>query len=197
MRLKHILSFTLLISVTTLFFSSCAIFKQGKEFKTFTECDFKVKNVRIVNLAGIDISNFNSIDDMALNDYLMLAQQAFSKEIDSELEIDIIAENFSDNTAAISGLDWQLFLKDELYTTGIIDKPVNINPHDNTVFTVKTNINLYAIIHSKSLPEILALLITKNQSFNLSDLDASIKVKPWYRNGSSIKKYPGFISISL
>lgn len=197
MRLKHILSFTLLISVTTLFFSSCAIFKQGKEFITFTECDFNVKNVRITSLAGVDISNFNSIDDLALNDYLMLVQQAFSKEIDSELEIDIIADNFSDNTASISGLDWQLFLKDELYTTGIIDKPVNINPHDNTVFTVKTNINLYTIIHSKSLPEILTLLITKNQSFNLSDLNATVKVKPWYRNGSTIKKYPGFISINL
>jgi len=188
---------TLLALFMLSFFSSCSILNQTKELKTFVGCDFNVGKVRVINIAGVDVSGFTKISDLSVNDYATLVQQAFSKEIDSKLEIEVIATNNHDKKAYISGLDWEIYLKESLYSNGVISKPVEILPRQQTSFVVETNINLYQIIHSKSLMELLAIVIEKKDAVNLSDLDAVLKVKPWYLTGSSVKKYPGFIKIKL
>ncbi len=188
---------TLLALFMLSFFSSCSILNQAKELKTFAECDFNVGNVRVINIAGVDVSGFTKISDLSVNDYATLVQQAFSKEIDSKIEIEVIATNNHDKKAYISGMDWEFYLKESLYSNGVISKPVEILPRQHISFVVETNINLYQIIHSKSLMELLAIVIEKKDAVNLSDLDAVLKVKPWYLTGSSVKKYPGFIKIKL
>ena len=188
---------TLLALFLLSYFSSCSILNQGKELKTFAECDFNVGNVRVVNIAGVDVSGFAKISDLSINDYATLVQQAFSNEIDSKLEIEVIATNNHDKKAYISGMDWELYLKESLYSNGVISNPVEVLPRQQTSFVLETNINLYQIIHSKSLMELLAIVIEKKDAINLSDLDAVLKVKPWYLTGSSVKKYPGFIKIKL
>ncbi len=163
--------------------------------KSFANCNFTVGKVKILNIAGVDVSGFNNISDLSINDYATLMQQAFSKEIDSKLEIEIQAYNQQENKASISGLDWELYLMDELYSSGVVTDPVEILPGQKASFNVVTNINLYRIVHSKSLLELLSIIIKNNGNIDLSNMDMIIKVKPWYRMGSSIKKYPGFIKI--
>ena len=197
MRIKNLLSQFIFLFIIFYLISSCSVLNQGKELKTFAECDFNVGNVRVVNIAGVDVSGFAKISDLSINDYATLVQQAFSNEIDSKLEIEVIATNNHDKKAYISGMDWELYLKESLYSNGVISKPVEILPRQQTSFVVETNINLYQIIHSKSLMELLAIVIEKKDAINLSDLDAVLKVKPWYLTGSSVKKYPGFIKINL
>ncbi len=179
------------------FLPSCSILNQGKELKTFADCEFTVGTVKVVNIAGIDVSGFSKISDLSINDYAKLVQEAFSKEIDSRLEIEIIALNNHDKRAYISGVDWELYLKDNLYSKGVISKPVEVLPHQQSSFVVETNINLYQIIHSKSLMELLSIIIEKQDAVNLSDLDAVLRVKPWYQSGTTVKKYPGFVRIKL
>ena len=185
--------------IAALFLSiySCSIYKQAAELKTFSECTFTVNNIKVQSIAGVDVSNVKKFTDLPLNDYLTLAQQAFSKDIPSGIAIKLNVYNPSDKTASVSGLDWEMYLKDELYSTGVINKSVQVLPKGNSVFEVIADINLKDIIHSQSLPQLLKLIIEKNEQLNLSDLEAVVRIKPWYLSGKSIKKYPGFIRIKL
>ena len=177
--------------------NSCSIYRQGVELTTFSKCDFTVQNIRVINVAGVDVSKVHKISDLPLNDYLTLAKQAFSKNVPSKLEIKINAYNSNSKKAAISGLDWELYLKDDLYTKGSVDKPVEVLPNQSATFDVLADINLMEIIHAKSLPQLLALILKKSDGLDLSDLDAVVRIKPWYISGESVKKYPGFIKIKL
>jgi len=177
------------------FLSSCSILKQGQELKTFTHCDFSVENVSIISIAGVNVAGYDNVKDLSINDYLQLAKEAFSNDIPSELEIEVKAKNSSEKRAYISGLDWQLYFMDDLYTEGVISDPVEVLPNRSSTFKVVANVNLLKILHSKSLPELLKLVIEKNSSIDLSELDVTLKVKPWYQSGSGLKTYPGYISI--
>jgi len=141
------------------------------------------------------VSGYDNVQELSINDYLQLAKEAFSSDIPSELEIEINAENNSEKRAYISGLDWQLYFMDDLYTEGVVSEPVEVLPNQSSTFKVVANVNLLKILHSKSLPELLKLVIEKNSSIDLSELDVTIKVKPWYQSGSTIKTYPGYINI--
>ena len=180
-----------------LLINSCSIYRQGVELTTFSKCDFKAQNIQVINIAGIDVSHVHAINDLPLNDYLTLAKQAFSKDIPSKLQIKIKAFNQNSKKAAISGLDWELYLKNDLYTQGIVNKPVEVLQNQSATFDVFADINLKEIIHNKSLPQLLSLIIEKNDGFERSDLDAVLRIKPWYISGKSVKKYPGYIKIRL
>jgi len=191
-----------LISVGTFtgiiaFIASCGILKQSAELKTFSQCTFSVKSINVQSIAGVNVSKINKVSDLPLTDYLTLAKQAFSKNIPSKIVITINAYNPSSKTGLVNGLDWELYLKEDLYSKGIINKPIQVLPHQETLFAVVADINLKEILNSKSLPQILALIIKKNESLNLSDLDAVVRIKPWYISKNNTKKYPGFIKIKL
>jgi len=193
---KLILLFGIFVAFALLI-NSCSIYQQGVELTTFSKCNFTVQNIRVINVAGIDVSNVHKINDLPLNDYLTLAKQAFAKNVPSKLQIIIKAYNPNSKKAAISGLDWELYLKADLYTKGSVDKPVEVLQNQSVTFDVLADINLMEIIHSKSLPQLLALVIEKSDGLDLSDLDAVVRIKPWYISGESVKKYPGFIKIKL
>ncbi len=186
-----------MISALFLLINSCSIYKQAAELRTFSECTFTVNNIKVRSIAGVDISNVKKITDLPLNDYLALAQLAFSKDVPSVIAITLSAYNPSDKTASVSGLDWEMYLKNELYSTGVINKPVQVLPKGKSEFVVIADINFKDIIHSKSLPQLFKVIIEKNEQLNLSDLDAVVRIKPWYISGKSVKKYPGFIRIKL
>jgi len=141
------------------------------------------------------MSGYDNVQELSINDYLQLAKKAFSSDIPSELEIEINAKNNAEKRAYISGLDWQLYFMDDLYTEGVVSEPVEVLPNQSSTFKVVANVNLLKILHSKSLPELLKLVIEKNSSIDLSELDVTLKVKPWYQSGSNTKTYPGYISI--
>jgi hypothetical protein len=195
MNKKYSVLYLIKTFVLVYFFSSCSILKQGQELKTFTYCDFSVKDVNIISIAGVSVAGYDKVQELSMNDYLQLAKKAFSSDIPSELEIEINAKNNAEKRAYISGLDWQLYFMDDLYTEGVISEPVEVLPKQSSSFKVVATVNLLKILHSKSLPELLKLVIEKNSSIDLSELDVTLKVKPWYQSGSNIKTYPGYISI--
>jgi len=195
--LKKILLITGIPVTFLLLITSCSIYRQGVELKTFSQCNFTVQSVKVISIAGINISNIKKVTDLPLNDYILLAGQAFSKNIPSKLLIKLNASNSSNKKAAVSGFDWELYLKDALYSTGSVSKSVVVLAKQSVTFEMPADINIMEIIHSKSLPQLLALIIEKNDGLNLSDLDAVVRIKPWYISGKSIKKYPGYIKIKL
>lgn len=167
------------------------------ELKTFSNCNFSLQKVNVISVGGVNVAEANKLGDLSMNDYLMLAKKAFSKELPSQLKITIKTYNPDTKRAYINGMDWELYLKGELYSRGTINTPVEVLPQHNTSFDVISTLNLFEIIHSKSLPQLLQVILQKDKSINLSDFDAKLKIKPWYNTGSSIKKFPTFININL
>jgi hypothetical protein len=184
----------LLISII-FFTSSCDVLNQLGEVTRFAECEFTISDVQIINLGGIDISEYKTASDFGFTEMLILGQQLLKGELPSEISIKIKAVNNQTSKAAISGLQWQLLMKNEQYGSGKMNDYVEVLPSQSTVFPVVVNFDFLKLLQSESLQSIIDLALDIENKEKLKKLDILLKVKPYYKSGNSIKEYPGYLNI--
>ncbi len=184
-----------LLSIVTILVSSCDVLEQMNEVKQFANCDFSVKRVKINRLGGFDFSKYNSVSDVGFTQMVSLGQQLMSGKLPANLTVEINAKNSNSSKAAISGLDWQLYLKDEQYGSGKLNKYVEVLPGQQTSFIVNVEFDLLKLLASENLQSILDLVTDMDNKEKLQKLDIMLKVKPYYRSGNNIREYPGYLTI--
>ncbi len=181
----------LLIVLTT----SCGMVKQINETKQFALCDFSIVEIKLIELGNADVSEYNSANDVSLSDMLMLGQQFLSGKLPANISADIQVFNNQNLKAAISGLSWQLFMKDEEYGGGELVQYLEVLPAQTKDFTVVTEFNLLKMLTSEDLQSILDLILDIENREKLEKLDITIRIKPYFKSGTTVKEYPGYITI--
>jgi len=190
--MKKIIVIFLTITIIT---SACDVLNQFSEVKRFAECDFYISDVKIINLGGIDISEYTSAGDFGFTEMLMLGQKLLTGKLPAIISVNVTAVNNQGSKAAISGLQWQLFMKDEQYGSSELNKYVEVLPSQTTVFPLSVNIDFLKLAQSESLQSIIDLVLDIENEEKLQKLDLLLKVKPYYKSGNSIEEYPGYLNI--
>lgn len=190
--MKKIFAFFSILIILT---SSCGILQQIDEAKQFAECDFMVVNVQITELGKTDVSKYKSVGDLGFTEMLILGKQLLSGKFPAKLSVDIRATNNQNSKAAISGLYWKLFMKDEEYGDGELTQYVEVLPGQSADFNLIVDFDLLKLLASENLQSILDLVFDIENKEKLEKLDIMLKVKPYYKVGDNIKEYPGYISI--
>ena len=175
--------------------SSCEVLEQISEVNRFAQCDFSIRNVQITKLGEIDVSKYKSASDLGFTEMLLLGQQLLSSELPAVLSVDIMAVNNQASKAAISGLRWQLLMKDEQYGGGKLNQYVVVLPGQTTNFPVHVEFNFLKLLASENLQSIINLVFDIENKEKLKKLDIVLKVKPYYKHGNSIREYPGYLTI--
>ena len=165
------------------------------EVTKFVNCNFSVNKVQINRLGGIDFTKYSSVSDVGFTEMLSLGQKLMSGNLQANLSVDIRAKNNQSSKAAISGLDWQLFMKNEQFGTGKLNQYVEVLPGQSTDFTVNVNFDLLKLLKSENLQTILDLVMDMDNQEKLQKLDIMLKIKPYYRSGGNIREYPGYLTI--
>ncbi len=190
--MKKYLIFSILITV---FLNSCEVLEQMNEVKRFASCKFSVNEVQIKKLGGFDISEYNSVKDISITETLSLGHQVMSGKLPATISVDIRATNNDMSKAAISGLDWQLYMKNERYGSGKLNRYVEVLPGRSTDFNVDVTFDLLKLVTSNDLQAILDLVMDIDNREKLQKLDIMLKVKPYYKSGDKVREYPGFLTI--
>jgi len=184
-----------LFSFLILLTSSCEVLKQLDEAKQFAECDFMVKNVQIIELGTTDVSEYKSSGDIGFTEMLIFGQQLLSGKFPAKLSVEVRAINNQNSKAAISGLHWKLYMKNEEYGNGKLNKYVEVLPGQSTDFNLMVDFDLMKLLASENLQSILDLVFDIENKEKLEKLDIMLKVKPFYKTGDNIKEYPGYLTI--
>ena len=184
-----------LFSFLILLTSSCGVFTQIDEAKKFAECDFMVVNVQIIELGNTDVSGYKSASDIGFTEMLVLGQQMLSGKFPAKLSVDIRAINNQGSKAAISGMYWKLYMKDEEYGDGNLNQYVEVLPGQLADFSLFVEFDLKKLLASENLQSVLDLVFDIENKEKLEKLDIMLKVKPYYKAGDNIKEYPGYLTI--
>ena len=184
-----------LVSFLIITVTSCDVLNQMGEVTNFVNCNFSINKVAINRLGGVDFTKYKSVSDVGFTEMLSLGQQVIAGNLNASLYVDIRAKNNQSSKAAISGLDWQLFMKNEQYGTGKLNEYVEVLPGQSTDFTVNVNFDLLKLLKSENLQTILDLVMDMDNKEKLQKLDIMLKVKPYYKSGGSIREYPGYLTI--
>jgi len=189
------MAFSLALLFLALTFSSCSLFKQAKEYDRFVNSRFSIRNVRVLSIAGIDVSQIKKTSDLDFGQMITLGLRFVKGDMPSVMDISVEGKNPFSGKAAISGMDWLLQMKSDTLASGTINRKITIPPGETTLFPVKVNLNISRLLKSGSLKQIMKVMLGDAGKEEYERLELVFKIRPWYRSGSKIKKSPVYISI--
>lgn len=187
--------FGLALFALILTFASCGLFRQAKEYNRFVNSRFSIQNVRVLSIAGIDVSQIKKTSDLDFEQMITPGLRFIKGDMPSVMEISVKGKNPFSGKAAISGMDWLLQMKSDTLASGTINKKITIPPGETTLFPVKVNLNISHLLKSGSLKQIMQVMLGDSGKEEYERLGLVFKIRPWYRLGSKMKKSPVYISI--
>jgi hypothetical protein len=185
----------ILIIVVVVIYQSCSLLNQAGEYERFISSNFKLVNVEIVEIGGVDLDGIQDKAALDVGEIMTLTGRMFSGGMPTKLRANIEVTNNSPEIAAISGMEWKLNMKDTQYATGVVENRVEVQPNSKTVFPVTTEIDLMKVLQSESLPQILQVVFNMDDYEQMKKLDLELKIKPYYKSGSRMKEYPSYITL--
>lgn len=191
--MRNVLIIALFAGLLTL--GSCDALQQVSDTATFVQCDFSVADVKVDKIGGVSLANIKKPDDVGMLNMMSLAQQAMAGSLPTTLSVGIKATNNQSRVAGISGLAWELYMKDQEYGAGMINEAVTISPNSSTVFPVSVEFDILNIVTSSNIQQILDIVFNVDNQDKLNELDLELQLKPYYRVGSQVQEYPGVITI--
>lgn len=184
-----------LIIIIALVLNSCSILNQAGEYERFIGSVFTIDNVQATELGGVDISELNNGESLNAGDIMTLTGRLFSGNMPLKLNVFIEVNNINDKRAAISGMDWKFLMGETEYAAGSFDDRIEVEPYSKKVFKVKTQLNLLDVLNSGSLPQIIKVARNINDEEEIKKLDIKLKIKPYYKTSSGMKKLPTYITL--
>lgn len=184
-----------LFLLTFVLINSCSILNQAGEYERFIGSSFTIENVEATELGGVDISELDDSQGLNAGDIMTLTGRLFSGNMPLKLNVFIEVYNINDKMAAISGMDWKFMMGETEYAAGSFDDRIEVEPYSKKVFKVKTQLNLLDVLNSESLPQIIKVARNINDEEEVKKLDIKLKIKPYYKTSSGIKKLPTYITL--
>lgn len=182
--------------ISALIFSvGCGISTQVQQAYNLTNCDFKVRSVENVNLAGVNVQNINNLSQLNWTDAQKLMKAVASSTFPLSFQLNLEGRNSNTAAAGLNRLEYQLFIDDIQMTTGILNQSFTIPPNNGTaVIPINMNIDLKKVLSGKSLDAMV------NFGLNLAGSGGKptrimIKLKPSILVNGKLLAYPGFITV--
>lgn len=175
---------------------SCTVLDQAQEYQRFIQCDFSLYTVRVLDVNGIDVMNISKPEDIPFLQLMSLSQTVMSGSLPATISVEFNAKNNQAEKASISGVQWRIMLKEKEFLSGMLDKSVEVHGNSQTVFPVKTDIDILKLAQSKSLNQVWDLVFATDKKKALQEMGVSFQIKPMYKVAGEVFEYPGFIAIN-
>ena len=188
--MKKILIYSIIMIVIL---TSCSALK---ELISFTKCEFRMRSIENISLAGVNLEGKASINDFRLTDMAMLTQHAIRGTLPLDVVLHIEAKNPNQQSAAINEVEWIAYIDDLEMMTGFVNERVVI-PANNGVGVIPLHIqfDMKKVVESSTGKSIANLGLNL---MNIGERESrfTVKIKPTILVGSLALDYPGYINIT-
>ena len=177
-------------------YQGCDVTQQAQHATNLAKCDFRIRSVENINLAGIYIQNINSIRNLNLTDAAKIMAAMGGSTFPLSLQLNFEGKNPNSTVAGLNRLEWILFIDDIQMTSGMVDKAFTIPPNNGiAIIPIQVGMDLKQALKGKSLDAIV------NFGFNLAGVGnkptrIKAKLKPTIKIGNYPLTYPGYISVT-
>jgi len=169
--------------------------KQLQELTNLTKCDFRLKTVDNIQLAGVNVQNIKNVNQISIIDVAKLTTAFLSKNLPLSFNLNVEARNPNPKQAAMTALDWILLIDDIEMTRGIINQRYAVPANGGiTTIPMNMNFNLFQVLNGRAKDAMI------NFSLNLSGQGnaptrIALKAKPTIMLGNYPLQYPGYITV--
>ncbi len=179
----------MVIAITV--FSGCSTIQSISSLKS---CNFAMKNVTDVSVAGVNLTDKSSFKDVSTTDVLKLGAAYLTKQFPLSFNVNVNVTNPNATTAKLAGLDYILWIDDVKMTSGSMNQSLSVAQNETAVMPLNFSIDLLNILQGESKDKILSFgcgLATGNPDVSR----VKVSFKPSFNVGGSVIKSPTYITI--
>ena len=189
------ISFVWLLAGAMLLSSCDTLTQVANQFTSvanLVNCDFSLKNVSNVSVAGVNVKNLTQ-GNLTAADVLKLVAAYQSKQVPLAMDVNVDITNPTTTQAAMSALDWILAIDGTDMASGVNTKSYTIKPSTTTTVPLGVNTDL-ADLFSKSGLDALKNFASSFTSEGISS-KVGLRVKPSMNVGTVSVPFPDYIKL--
>lgn len=186
-----------LLAALPFVFSQCGVNKQLSQAKTLGDCRYTIASADSIYLAGIDVKQFRSIEDINPARFPRLAAGLLTRNVPLDARINLDITNPTNRLAGINQLEYRILLAGQEIFNGFLNQRIEVQPGSGrTQVPVRLNTNAYQLLTDPKTRDAFTQLVQ-----NLSGASGSkaskltIKIKPTLDLLGGQVNYPGYITI--
>ena len=176
--------------------SSCDMLMQvADQFASvanLANCDFSLKNVSNVSVAGVNVKNLTQ-GNLTATDVVKLVAAYQSKKVPLAMNVNVDVTNPTTTKAAMTALDWILSIDGTDMANGVNSNSYTIKPSATTTVPLGVNAEL-ADLFSKKGVEALKNFASSFTSEGISS-KVGLRVKPSISVGTTQVPFPDYIKL--
>lgn len=186
---------SLFLFISLIIIGSCNILEQASELQTFSRCEFRLKSVQNIRLAGVSVQQINQISDLTLMEMARLTTAFVSKDMPFKLTLNVEVHNPNQSKAALNKLEWILYIDDIEMTSGMLTQRIEIPSHGGlAVMPVSIGVDLFDVLSGESADAVINFALNLAGAGN-KPTRIMLKAKPTIYVGTKPITYPGYIKI--
>lgn len=176
--------------------SSCdvllSVLNQAASVANLTNCDFSLKNVSNVSVAGVNVKNLTQ-GNLTATDVVKLVAAYQSKKVPLAMDVNVDIKNPTTTEAAMTALDWILAIDGKDMANGVNSRSYTIKPSTTTTVPLGVNTDLGQLFSKEGLES----LKTFASSFTNEGISSKVglRVKPSMNVGTQTIAFPNYIKL--
>ena len=185
-----------LVVAGSILLSSCEVLTQlASQFGSvanLANCEFALKNVSDVSVAGVNVKNLTK-GNLSATDIVKLVAAYQSKQVPLNLNVNVDVKNPTQTQAAMTALDWILAIDGTDMANGVSSKNYTIMPSTTTTVPLPVSTDLGQLFSQKGLDA----LKTFASSFTSEGISSKVglRVRPSLSVGTTQVPFPNYITL--
>ena len=185
-----------LVVAGSILLSSCEVLTQlASQFGSvanLANCEFALKNVSDVSVAGVNVKNLTK-GNLSATDIVKLVAAYQSKQVPLNLNVNVDVKNPTQTQAAMTALDWILAIDGTDMANGVSSKNYTIKPSTTTTVPLPVSTDLGQLFSQKGLDA----LKTFASSFTSEGISSKVglRVRPSLSVGTTQVPFPNYITL--
>ena len=178
-----------------LLLGGCDVLEQAGQMASLARCEFRLKNVDQLRLAGVNIQQVNQLSELTFMDAARITAAATGGNLPLNFTLNVETKNPNTSIAGLNRLDWILLIDNIEMVSGTNEQNIQIPANGGTsIIPLTIGINLKEALKGRSADAIA------NFGLNLAGAGnkptrITLKAKPSIMvKGRSIA-YPGYITV--
>lgn len=176
--------------------SSCDILNQlagqVQSVANLANCEFNLKNVSNVSVAGVNVKNLTQ-GNLTATDIVKLVAAYQTKKVPLSMDVNVNVKNPTTTQAALTAMDWILAIDNSDVANGVSNKGFTVKPSTTTTVPLGVNTDL-GNLFSKQGVESLKNFASSFTSEGVSS-KVGLRVRPQLTVGSTQVPFPNYIKL--
>ena len=175
----------------------CGVSRQISEAKALGQCQYNLASADSIALAGYDIREFRSMEDINPIKYPRIATGLLTRNVPLNARINLDITNPTNKNAAINQLEYRILLAGQELANGFINQRIAVSAGGGkTRVPIRLSTNAYQLVtDAKTRDAFTQFVQNLSGNANTQPSKLTIKIKPTLDIGNKAINYPGYITI--